>query len=166
MGAGCFTNPIDVIKIRLQLQGELATRGTYKKMYKNTIHAIYVVAKHEGIFALQAGFIPAIGFQLVLNGVRLGTYNIAKKHKLTLNEKGNTSIVKTALISGTAGAVASIIGSPLYMVNRRTILSLSVLDTGHRHLNLPRTSVGCQIFTGQNTITSPSCFLHSSWSPA
>lgn len=116
MGAGCLTNPIDVIKIRLQLQGELASRGTYKILYKNTIHAIYIVAKHEGILALQAGFIPAIGFQLVLNGVRLGTYNIAKKHQLTLNNKGKTSIVKTALISGTAGAVASIIGSPLYMV--------------------------------------------------
>ncbi|XP_015509332.2 solute carrier family 25 member 35 [Neodiprion lecontei] len=134
MGAGCFTNPIDVIKIRLQLQGELATRGTYKKLYKNTIHAAYIVAKHEGIFALQAGFIPAIGFQLVLNGVRLGTYNIAKKHKWTLNKYGKTSIVKTAVISGTAGAVASIIGSPLYMVKTQLqAQAASSIAVGHQH---------------------------------
>ncbi|XP_048509482.1 solute carrier family 25 member 35-like isoform X2 [Athalia rosae] len=116
MGSGCFTNPIDVVKIRLQLQGELEARGSYTKLYKNTMHAAYVVAKHEGIFALQAGFIPAIAFQFVLNGVRLGVFNIAKKHELTLNANGQTSILKTALITGCAGAVGSILGSPLYLV--------------------------------------------------
>ncbi|XP_017754182.1 PREDICTED: solute carrier family 25 member 35-like isoform X2 [Eufriesea mexicana] len=72
VGAGCFTNPIDVIKVRLQLQGELEARHTYKKIYKNTLHAGYLIAKHEGIRALQAGIIPALYFQVVLNGIRLG----------------------------------------------------------------------------------------------
>lgn len=29
-GAGFFTNPLDVVKTRIQLQGELQNRGTYK----------------------------------------------------------------------------------------------------------------------------------------
>ncbi|XP_048509483.1 solute carrier family 25 member 35-like isoform X3 [Athalia rosae] len=134
MGSGCFTNPIDVVKIRLQLQGELEARGSYTKLYKNTMHAAYVVAKHEGIFALQAGFIPAIAFQFVLNGVRLGVFNIAKKHELTLNANGQTSILKTALITGCAGAVGSILGSPLYLVKTQLqAQAASTIAVGHQH---------------------------------
>lgn len=117
VGAGFFTNPIEVIKIRLQLQGELEARSSYKKIYKNTFHATYLIVKHEGISALQAGIVPALGFQVVLNGIRLGSYNMAKEYKLIVNEQGNTDVLKTALVTGVTGAVASVIGSPFYMVN-------------------------------------------------
>ena len=117
MGAGFFTNPVDVVKIRLQLQGELEARGTYKKLYKNTLHATYTIAKHEGILALQAGIVPALAFQFVLNGIRLGGFNMAKNYELTLNSQGQTDILKTAIASGTFGAIGAIAGSPLYMVN-------------------------------------------------
>lgn len=116
VGAGFFTNPAEVIKIRLQLQGELEARGSYKKIYKNTFHAAFLITKHEGIFALQAGLVPALAFQVVLNGIRLGVYNTAKNYELLLNEKGNTDIFKTVVVSGTAGSVGAVIGSPLYMV--------------------------------------------------
>ncbi|XP_012282406.1 solute carrier family 25 member 35 isoform X2 [Orussus abietinus] len=116
VGAGFFTNPMDVIKIRLQLQGELEARGSYARIYKNTVHAAYIIAKNEGILALQAGLVPALAFQVVLNGLRLGVYNTAKNTGLILDEKGNTSIVKTILVTGTTGAFAGIIGSPLYLV--------------------------------------------------
>lgn len=116
MGAGFFTNPIDVIKVRLQLQGELEARSTYKKIYKNTLHAGYLIAKHEGICALQAGIIPALYFQVVLNGIRLGIYNTAKKYELITNDSGNTDIIKTAVVTGTAGCIGAVLGSPFYMV--------------------------------------------------
>ena len=117
VGAGLFTNPIDVIKIRLQLQGELEARGTYKRIYRNTFHAAYQIARHEGIFALQSGLVTALGFQVVLNGTRLGSYNLAKRYKLTLNANGDTNIIRTALVSGVAGCVGAVIGSPLYLVS-------------------------------------------------
>ena len=114
--AGFFTNPIDVVKIRLQLQGELEARGTYAKVYRNTFHAAYQIAKHEGVFALQSGIVTALGFQVVLNGTRLGSYNIAKRYELTLNANGETNILRTALVSGVAGCVGAVVGSPLYLV--------------------------------------------------
>lgn len=116
VGAGFFTNPIDVIKVRLQLQGELETRKTYKKIYKNTLHAGYLIAKHEGITALQAGIVPALYFQVVLNGIRLGIYNTAKKYDLITNDKGDTDILKTVVLTGTSGSVGAVLGSPFYMV--------------------------------------------------
>lgn len=116
VGAGLFTNPIDVVKIRLQLQGELEARGSYKRIYKNTFHTAYLIGKHEGILALQSGLAAALGFQVVLNGIRLGSYNFAKRYKLTLNEGGDTNIFKTALLTGVAGSTGAVLGSPLYLV--------------------------------------------------
>lgn len=101
----------------MQLQGELLARGSYNRIYQNTFHAGYIIARHEGILALQSGLAPALGYQLCLNGLRLGSYHFAKRFHITLNEKGETSIPKTALASGIAGTVGSIVGSPFYMVN-------------------------------------------------
>lgn len=116
VGAVWCTNPADVLKIRLQLQGELSAKGTYQKMYRNTVHAAYVIAKTEGMFALQAGIMPAMGFQVILNGLRLGAYHAARRHGLTTNENGDANVTKTALVSGTSSAVGAVISSPLFMV--------------------------------------------------
>lgn len=70
--AGFFTNPLEVLKTRMQLQGELQTRGQHAVFYKNVLHAGYVVAKNDGILALQKGLVPALWVQLVMNGTRLG----------------------------------------------------------------------------------------------
>lgn len=72
MGAGFFTNPLEVIKTRMQLQGELSARNKYVVQYKNVFHGGYIIAKHDGILALQAGLVPGLWFQLCLNGFRLG----------------------------------------------------------------------------------------------
>ena len=53
--AGTFTNPLDVVKTRLQLQGELKARGQHVVHYKNTLHAFYIIARNDGILALQKG---------------------------------------------------------------------------------------------------------------
>lgn len=63
-GAVCFTNPLEVVKTRFQLQGELKKTGNYKVHYRNFPHAVYVVAKNEGLLALQKGLFPAMGQQV------------------------------------------------------------------------------------------------------
>ncbi|XP_034193429.1 solute carrier family 25 member 35 [Osmia lignaria lignaria] len=134
VGAGFFTNPVDVIKVRLQLQGELEARNTYKKIYKNTAHAAYLIAKHEGIFALQAGIVPALYFQVVLNGIRLGVYNTAKKYELITNDKGNTDVLKTVMVTGTAGCIGAVLGSPFYMIKTQLqSQSAQSIAVGYQH---------------------------------
>ncbi|XP_043466673.1 solute carrier family 25 member 35-like [Leptopilina heterotoma] len=134
VGAGFFTNPAEVIKIRLQLQGELAARGSYKKIYKNSFHAAVIITKHEGIFALQAGLVPALAFQVVLNGIRLGMYNTAKNSKFILNSEGNTDILKTILVTGVSGSLGAVLGSPLFMVKTQLqAQSAQCIAVGHQH---------------------------------
>ncbi|TMW45566.1 hypothetical protein DOY81_009352 [Sarcophaga bullata] len=62
VGATFFTNPIEVVKTRIQLQGELAARGTYVEPYKG-INAFITWAKNDGITGLQKGLTPALYFQ-------------------------------------------------------------------------------------------------------
>lgn len=47
-GAVVISNPLEVVKIRLQLQGELARQGQYVKHYDGVLSAFKVVARTEG----------------------------------------------------------------------------------------------------------------------
>lgn len=75
-----------------------------------------MIAKHEGILALQSGIASALAFQVVLNGIRLGSYKIGRTYGLTQNEQGQTNILKTVLLSGLAGCVGAVLASPFYLV--------------------------------------------------
>ncbi|XP_071627318.1 solute carrier family 25 member 34 isoform X4 [Temnothorax longispinosus] len=134
VGAGFFTNPMDVVKVRLQLQGELEARGSYTKIYKNTLHAAYLIAKHEGVLALQAGLVPALAFQVVLNGIRLGVYKSAQRYELIVDKRGNTDVLRTTLVSGTAGCLGAVLGSPLYLVKTQLqAQSAKSIAVGYQH---------------------------------
>lgn len=83
-GACLFSNPFDVIKTRMQLQGELRRRGEHAIFYKNVFHGGWVIAKNEGVRGLQKGLVTAIFMHSIRNSTRLGNINtyflIAKKH--------------------------------------------------------------------------------------
>ncbi|CAB0002490.1 unnamed protein product [Nesidiocoris tenuis] len=109
VGAGCFTNPLEVVKTRIQLQGELKKKGHYVVHYKNFLHAFYIIGKTEGIFAIQKGLAPALAHQVVLNGVRLGGYQMAEERGWNLNREGQLSMlntVKTRLQSQAGESIA------------------------------------------------------------
>ena len=63
--AACFavtlTNPLEVVKTRLQLQGELAVRNQAPKVYTGVFQALGVIARNEGIRGLQKGLTTAVG---------------------------------------------------------------------------------------------------------
>ncbi|OQR79585.1 solute carrier family 25 member 35 isoform 1 [Tropilaelaps mercedesae] len=133
-GAGFFTNPLDVVKTRIQLQGELQNRGSYKVLYNNTLHACYQIAKHDGVLALQSGMGPALWFQFVMNGTRLGTYSIMDSFKLTRNSQDELSYPKNVLCGAFSGAFGSLVGSPLYLVKTQIqSQSLSEIAVGFQH---------------------------------
>lgn len=53
-GACLLSNPMDVLKTRMQLQGELRARGHYVVVYKNIFHAAYAVAKVSDLIAVNS----------------------------------------------------------------------------------------------------------------
>ena len=150
--AGLLTNPLEVIKTRVQLQGELKYRGQYTVHYRNVFHAFYVVAKNEGICSLQKGLVPALYYQFFMNGVRLGVFQAIDNKGLTRNSKGEIIFPRVLLAGAVSGGCGALVGSPFYLV--RDMICQWILST--HVLPLP---------VGQDTTTS-TIFSHCCRSPA
>lgn len=114
--AGVFTNPLEVVKTRMQLQGELLRKGQYTIHYKNSFHAFYTIGKTDGLLALQKGLVPALWYQLFMNGVRLGTYQVLINMGLTRDKDGNVIWARSVLAGAVSGCFGAAVGSPFYMV--------------------------------------------------
>ena len=115
-GAGFFTNPLEVVKTRMQLQGELKARGEYTKHYRHVFHAFYAIGKYDGILALQKGLVPALWYQFFMNGFRLGAYQVMVNFGLTRDKDGNVSLPRCVAAGAAAGCAGAAVGSPVYMV--------------------------------------------------
>ena len=114
--AGIITNPLEVVKTRIQLQGELRSRGQYVIHYRNVFHAFYAIASNESITALQKGLVPAMWYQFIMNGVRFGAYQCFDNFGLTRNSKGDVIFHKSVVFGALSSAVGSFFGSPFYLV--------------------------------------------------
>ncbi|XP_068629680.1 solute carrier family 25 member 35-like isoform X1 [Battus philenor] len=134
MFATLFTNPIEVVKTRLQLQGELAARGKHDVFYKNVPHGLFVIARSEGLRALQNGLPAMLGFQFCLNTFRLGVYRISERRRLIIGPDGRLSAWRAAIAAGIGGAFGSIAGTPFFLVKTRLQAKASKeIAVGHQH---------------------------------
>ncbi|KAH9425228.1 hypothetical protein DERP_014665 [Dermatophagoides pteronyssinus] len=132
--AGFFTNPLDVIKTRIQLQGELQARGHYQVHYRNVFHGFYQMARNESFVSLQKGFVPAIWFQFLMNGCRFGLYQVCDNLQLTRNNKGDVIFYRSIICGVGSGMIGSFIGSPFYLVKTHLqSQSESSIAVGHQH---------------------------------
>lgn len=110
-GACVFTNPLEVVKTRLQLQGELQARGSYHQHYRGVLQALWLVGRTDGLRGLQKGLTAALLYQALMNGVRLSFYSYTQVSGITDVPGGN-------IASGaTAGALGAFIASPAYLVS-------------------------------------------------
>lgn len=120
-GAVTVTNPIELIKTRMQLQGELAAKGQAKKIYTGLFQGLGTIIKHEGILGIQRGLFSAYVYQIGLNGCRLGFYEpirhaLNSLKGLTPKDQDYTLNVVAGAGSGIMGAV---LGSPFYLIKTR-----------------------------------------------
>jgi solute carrier family 25, member 34/35 len=116
-GAVTITNPMEIIKTRLQLQGELSKSGTRI----TPMQAFLTIYRDEGIKGLQKGLLPAYGYQILLNGFRLGMYEtLAKNLQTSLDtvtqNPGSLSAVPKVSAGAISGVIGAFVASPLFLV--------------------------------------------------
>lgn len=142
-----FFFPITVVKTRMQLQGELAAKGTYAKPYKSILDAFVTIAKNDGYWALQKGLTPSLCFQFGINSARLGIYNTAFENGYTRTKDGKQSIWKNAFWGGIGGFIGSALASPFFML--RTHLqsqAVTQIAVGYQHQHTGMMSALKEIF--------------------
>lgn len=133
-GASIFSNPLDVLKTRMQLQGELKAKGQHAVHYKNVFHAAAVVVKHDGVLGLQKGLVAAIGMHSVRNSIRLGIYQWCHNHGYLTNKQGKTLFLNGIFISAFSGAAGAFAGSPLFLIKTQLqSQAAKAIAVGHQH---------------------------------
>ncbi|KAF8466508.1 oxaloacetate carrier [Gautieria morchelliformis] len=128
------SNPAEVVKTRLQLQGELA-KGGGKKVYNSAIDAFVKTWKNEGLRGVQRGLTPAYLYQFLLNGSRLGFYEPFRRNiNLIIGRSASEQIATTSVAAGAAsGVVGACLGSPLFLVKARMQAYSPALPVGAQH---------------------------------
>ncbi|CBN75307.1 conserved unknown protein [Ectocarpus siliculosus] len=128
--ASVLSNPMDVVKTRMQLQSELVLRKAgqsqqttqvYRAPYKNALHAFYKICRDEGVRGIQAGLLPGLMYQILMNGTRLSLFApVQKALGVDAENKGKIGFFFRNLAAGAAcGAAGALIGSPVFLVKAR-----------------------------------------------
>ncbi|GHJ89954.1 hypothetical protein NliqN6_6356 [Naganishia liquefaciens] len=135
--AGCaavtVSNVPEVMKTRLQLQGELLKNKDAPRVYKNVFDVFRKTWANEGWRGLQRGLGPAYAYQILLNGSRF--YEPIRRQ---LNRfSGYNSSDQVAWTSVAAGAGSGIIGAtlgnPLFLIKARMQAYSPALPVGAQH---------------------------------
>ncbi|KAF5388573.1 hypothetical protein D9757_004708 [Collybiopsis confluens] len=129
-----MSNPAEVIKTRLQLQGELAKGGAVK-VYKHAPDAFIKTWKNEGFRGLQRGLGPAYVYQILLNGSRLGFYEpFRRKMNRLVGRSAEEQIPITSMLAGaSSGAVGASLGNPMFLIKARMQAYSPALPVGAQH---------------------------------
>lgn len=108
------TMPVDVCKVRLQLEGELGAA----RRYNHIGDALLKIPRQEGLPALWKGLAPALWRQTVYGTLRYGSYEPAKNF-LGVDANGQCPMWKKILAGAMASGGGSFISNPFDMVKIR-----------------------------------------------
>ena len=119
MTASFITNPIDVIKVRMQLEGELKPNvPLYQRYYKGFIRGAFRVLLDEGPKGWLKGVTASLMRELSYGGIRLGAYEPIKE-LFGATDPAHTPLWKKIAAGGTSGMIGSSIANPTDLVKIR-----------------------------------------------
>lgn len=117
------TNPIWLVKTRMQLQSEVAIKNSKLAIYRNSLHCVRTVIKEEGIFGLYNG-ISASLLGLSESTLQFVMYEhfkarIMEGKRKVGNEAPTMTWLETIAIASTAKLVAAIATYPHEVIRTR-----------------------------------------------
>ncbi|KAI6660163.1 Mitochondrial substrate carrier family protein ucpB-like [Oopsacas minuta] len=119
MTASFITNPIDVTKVRMQLEGELKSHTPlYNRYYKGFLRGAVRILLDEGPRGWLKGVTPSLMREFSYGGIRLGAYEPIKE-LFGATDPAHTPLWKKIAAGGTSGMVGSAIANPTDLVKIR-----------------------------------------------
>lgn len=119
-----FSHPLDVIRTRFQVSDG---RTSNLPAYKNTPHALWSIARTEGLRGLYAGFHPAVLGSTVSWGLYFFFYSKAKQRYSKTDDKLTPGLHLAS--AAEAGALVCFCTNPLWLVKTRMQLQTPLHPT-------------------------------------
>jgi solute carrier family 25 protein 34/35 len=123
-----LTNPLDLLKTKLQLQAELNRGALHFSSFGQLLKKIWRL--EGGPLAFQRGLSAALAYQISMNGSRFPIYTSLKQK---FNIEG--TFCKNMAFGAVAGAFGAFVGSPFNLIRIRmqAFSKSSCLPTGDQH---------------------------------
>lgn len=120
-------NPTDLVKVRMQSEGALAA-GVAPR-YRGVVDAYTSIVRVEGVRGLWTGLGPAVARNSVINATELASYEQTKE--ALQRHYGVRDGLPLHLASAiAAGAMATVVGSPVDVVKTRVMASQRAAEGG------------------------------------
>lgn len=125
--AESVTLPLDIAKVRLQVQGKSAE---IRKHYTGMADCIVRIAQEEGFRALWKGYLPALIRQICYTSLALVLYEPVRNMYASLGEEGaDPGFLQRLLAGGTAGAIAIAVFNPTEVLKTQVQTSKDAVGT-------------------------------------
>uniref|UniRef100_A0A2P2J464 Folate transporter 1ic isoform X2 n=1 Tax=Rhizophora mucronata TaxID=61149 RepID=A0A2P2J464_RHIMU len=118
-------HPLDVVRTRFQVNdGRMSNLPTYN----NTVHAVYAIARSEGLKGLYSGFFPAVLGSTASWGLYFFFYDRAKQRYAKNRDKKLSPGLHLAS-AAEAGALVCLCTNPIWLVKTRLQLQTPLHQT-------------------------------------
>ncbi|MED6150554.1 Folate transporter 1, chloroplastic [Stylosanthes scabra] len=118
-------HPLDVVRTRFQVNDG---RVSHVPNYKNTVHAIFTIARSEGLRGLYAGFLPGVLGSTISWGLYFFFYDKAKQ-RYSKNREETLSPGLHLASAAEAGGFVCLCTNPVWLVKTRLQLQTPLHQT-------------------------------------
>ncbi|EFP08518.1 hypothetical protein CRE_15507 [Caenorhabditis remanei] len=128
--------PLDVLKIRFQLQEE-PIRGRKSGKYKGVMQSVFLITREEGAQAFWKGHIPAQGLSATYGLVQFSSFEWLSRHAARFIPSDDQSVRSTSdfMCGALSGCLAMTAAMPLDVIRTRLVAQKSghAVYTGTMH---------------------------------
>lgn len=113
--------PLDVLKIRFQLQVEPISYNTHTAKYRSITQAVGLIFKEEGLKAFWKGHVPAQWLSITYGVGQFWSYEVLNRQAHEINLPPSVSPAITFICGSLAGSFATVVSFPFDVVRTRFV---------------------------------------------
>lgn len=118
-----FTQPLDVLKIRFQLQVEPISHSSLSSKYRSNFHCLSCIVREEGFISLWKGHVPGQYLSIVYGAIQFWAFEVTTKSisKMRPPEGESEKFLLNFNCGALAGGLATFVSMPLDVIRTRLI---------------------------------------------